>query len=335
MGLKIKQPGIHATIQDIGRTGAQKYGVVVGGVMDELSLRIGNILVQNNQNEAAIEIMFFGTSITFTADHVIAITGGNLHPMMNGALVPMWRPIYIKKSSTITFKGTAKGCFTYISIAGGFEIPKEMDSKSTFIKAGIGGYKGRALEKNDVLEVGSPNKASKIIMKALKQSSVNPKWYVNHTAFYGQSDEQVIRVLKGSEYDLFSEESQKIFKAEAYTLTTQADRMGYKFDGQTLKQSNPVNLLSEGVTYGTVQVPANGKPIILMADRQTTGGYPKIAQVITADLPKLAQVQPNSKVRFEIVSMLEAEKVLFAQEDRIKEISLGVYLKAKTGGILQ
>lgn len=335
MGLKIKQPGVHATIQDVGRTGAQKYGVVVGGVMDELSLRIGNILVQNNQNEAAIEVMFFGTSITFTENHVIAITGGDLQPMMNGVLVPMWRPIYIKKSSTITFKGTAKGCFAYISIAGGFEVPYKMNSKSTFTKAGIGGYKGRALDKNDVLEIGSPNKISKAIMKTLNKSPAHPKWYVNYATFYGQSDEQIIRVLKGSEYNLFSKESQKNFATEEYTLTTQADRMGYKFDGQTLKQSNPTDLLSEGVTYGTVQVPANGKPIILMADRQTTGGYPKIAQVITADLPKLAQVQPHSKVKFKIVSMLEAEKALFTQEDKIKEIISGVYLKAKTGGILQ
>lgn len=335
MGIKVKHPGVHATIQDTGRTGAQKYGVVVSGVMDKLSLRIGNILVHNDQNEAGIEVMFFGTSITFTEDHVIAITGGDLQPKMNGSLVPMWRPIYIEKSSTITFKGTAKGCFAYISIAGGFDIPKEIGSKSTFIRARIGGYKGRALEKEDMIDIGPQNKASEEMMSALKESSFHPKWHVNHSALYAYSDEQVIRVLKGSEYDLFSEESKQLFTSEPYTLTTQADRMGYKFDGQVLKQSNPVELLSEGVTHGTIQVPANGKPIILMADRQTTGGYPKIAQVITADLPRLAQVQPNSKIRFEIVSMLEAEKELFAQEDRIKEISLGVYLKTKTGGISQ
>lgn len=336
MAIRIEHPGVQATIQDLGRIGVQKYGISVSGVMDTLALRIANLLLYNNQNEAAIEVMFFGTSITFAEDQVIAITGGNLQPVIDGGIpAPMWRPILMKKGSNLTFKGSANGCFTYVAVAGGFSVQEQIGSKSTYIRAGIGGYKGRALQEGDEINIGGLNNKQKDMLKALRWADVYPTWYVNYPKVYPNTSSKTIRVLQGNEYSHFTEESQRSFSSESYTLTTQADRMGYKFTGKPLQRLISSEILSEGVTQGTIQVPENGQPIILMADRQTTGGYPKIGQVISADLPKLAQMQPNSKVSFRIVSMKEAERAFFAQENHIKDIALGIYLKMQTGGIAQ
>lgn len=335
MAIRIKHPGMQATIQDIGRIGAQQYGIVVSGAMDALSLQIGNALVNNEDGEAGIEVMFYGTTLECTEDHLISITGGDLHPMINGEEAPMWRPIVMKKGSVLTFKGPRRGLLAYISVAGGLDLPTEIGSKSTFSRAGIGGYKGRALHKGDVIEVAALSKRNKDILHAFQHACKSPTWYANHTRMIPRKETTTIRVLPGSEFDSFSEDSKEAFASETYTLTTAADRMGFTFDGKTLHQSTPAELLSEGVTYGTIQVPVSGKPIVLMAERQTTGGYPKIAQVITADLPKLAQLQPARTVRFAFVSMAEAEKELFAQNKRLKELKLGIYLKTTSGGIAQ
>lgn len=335
MTIKIKHPGVQATIQDFGRIGAQKYGIVVSGAMDKMSLRIGNILVHNVEHEAGIEVMFYGTTFECTEDLLIAITGGDLQPEMDGNAVPMWRPIFMKEGSTLTFKGPKSGLLAYVAIAGGIDVPEEIGSKSTFSQARIGGYKGRALQTGDELAVGLLSDTQDKVMQSLQKLHTHPTWYVNATKVFAGKKSEKIRVLKGSEYELFSEKSQTAFTTSTYTLTPQADRMGYTFSGDALRLSTWEELLSEGVTYGTIQVPASGKPIVLMAERQTTGGYPRIGQVITADLAKLAQLQPNSQVTFEIVSIEEAEKELFRLEAFIEELKLGIYLKTTTGGMAQ
>lgn len=325
MTIEIKSPGVHATIQDLGRIRTQKYGIPVSGAMDTFALRIANLLVQNEQEEACVEVMFYGTSVTFTDDHLIAITGGYLQPMINGKSVQMWRPIFVEKGSTLRFKGAKRGCFAYLAVAGGCNVPVEIGSKSTYTRANIGGIEGRALQKGDTIQTGTCSEKN-ADMKRVSLHASNT-WYVNQTLVYKWNPCVNIRIVKGSEYSAFTEDSVNALTSDTFTLTTQADRMGYTFDGAKLEKKQSEELLSEGVTFGTIQVPASGKPIILMADRQTTGGYFKIGQVISADLPKLAQLQPGNEVTFELVSVQEAENALFEIEEHITEVSIGIQLK--------
>lgn len=335
MSLKVVEPGLLATIQDLGRFGTQKYGIIVSGAMDTISLRIANLLIGNNEKEAGIEVTYYKTSFVFEQDHIIAITGGNLQPTIDNVYAPMWRPLLIKKGSTLKFNRAISGCRAYLAIAGGVSVPEELGSKSTYTRAGIGGYKGRALQKDDTLKIGCLSRTNQLFFKQLKSASPNVSWHVDYSTLFTFQKKEKIRVLKGNEFEHFNKETQQAFMTKTFTLTTQADRMGYKFEGPTLERTDSSEVLSAGVTYGTIQVPSNGQPIILMADRQTTGGYPKIGQVISADLPKLAQLQPTNKVNFESISIDQAEEELLYVEEIIKEIRLAIYLKAKTGGISQ
>lgn len=330
MSIQIIQPGLFASVQDLGRYGAQKYGISVSGAMDTLALRIANILVGNPENEATIEVTMYGAKFSFKNDHLIAITGGFLHPVIDGNSAPMWRPILVRKGETLSFQALQSGCRAYIAFAGGLNIPKVMGSKSTYQKAKIGGYQGRALQKGDVITCGEiSNTMAKTFMNYLKKTNRPFEWSVQYYHFYQFKKSQLIRVLKGSEYDRFTEKSKRTFVNETFTLTPKSDRLGQHFEGKKLQLKEQFELLSEGVTYGTIQVPASGKPIILMADRQTTGGYPKIAQVITVDLPKLAQLQPGNTVQFQFVSMSEAQQLLFEREKDIEKLKLAIQLKAE------
>lgn len=327
MSIHVLHPGLLTTIQDRGRFGSQKYGVIVSGAMDQLSHRIANMLVDNNENEATLEVTFFGTRLECKKDNLIAITGGDLQPTINGKKAPMWRPILLQKGERLHFSSARKGSRAYIAIAGGIDVPEVMGSKSTYIYAEMGGFNGRPLKKGDTLLSGKRSSVAERLIEHLKRDH-SVTWSVHSNHFFSFPKKQTIRVLKGSEFDRFTEESKQAFTSDYFKVTTDADRMGYQLTGETLHLLEPINMLSEGVTYGTIQVPTSGQLIILMADRQTTGGYPKIAQVITADLPKLAQLQPNDDIEFSIVNMDEAEHALFQQEKDLRELALAIQFKA-------
>lgn len=328
MSIKVHHPGLLTTIQDLGRFGSQKFGVLVSGAMDPISLRIANLLVGNNEGEGALEITLFGTTLEFETDELVAITGGDLQPTIDGKDAPMWRPVLIRKGSILKFKSAIYGCRAYVAFAGGIDVPEVMGSKSTYLRAGIGGLHGRALQKGDVFESGNLNTLSRAFVHQLERLTSHFTWSVNYRDFITFNKTQTIRVLRGAEFERFDKASQQTFFSNHYTLTTQADRMGYRLEGESLNLSEQFELLSEGVTYGTIQVPSNGKPIILMVDRQTTGGYPKIGQVISIDLPCLAQMQPNANIEFKEVSLEQAEFELIMQEQMIRKLSLGIRFKA-------
>ncbi|WP_458413217.1 biotin-dependent carboxyltransferase family protein [Schinkia sp. CFF1] len=328
MSVKVLHPGLSTTIQDLGRFGSQKFGVIVSGAMDSISLRIANLLIGNSEGEGALEITLFGTTLEFQSEQLIAITGGNLQPTIDGEEAPMWRPILIRKGSILKFKSAITGCRAYVAFAGGIQVPEVMGSKSTYLRAEIGGFHGRALQKGDEFSFGSYTHIALSFVGQLEKMNRHFPWSVNYKEFFSFKQTQTIRVLRGSEYHRFDESSQQTFFSEPYTLTTQADRMGYRLEGKALSLAEKFELLSEGVTYGTIQVPSNGQPIILMADRQTTGGYPKIGQVISADLPKLAQLQPKAKILFKVVSIEQAENELIEKEIILNELAMGIRMKA-------
>ncbi len=319
--LIIEKPGLLTSIQDLGRCGFKKYGIITGGAMDPVSYRMANLLVQNEENEPTIEMTLYGPTIRFLENTIIALCGGNLSPSLNGRPMQMACPIHIQKGDVLTFGQPKTGCRAYLAIRGGIKIQKVMGSYSTYLRAQIGGFKGRSLQKGDQLEYVPVNQESDVI---------STKWFASGMHIESSGAKKV-RVLKGRHFEEFTNRSIDTFSKESYTISPQSDRMGYRLDGTLLELSESKEIISEAVTFGTIQVPANGKPIILMADSQTIGGYPKIAEVISADLPVVAQAKPGDSLQFEFVTLDEAQRLYLDQEKEMKIIKRGIEMKFKKG----
>lgn len=326
MSIEIVKPGMLTTIQDIGRRGYQKYGVIESGAMDSFALKAANLLVGNDRIEAAIEITILGPTITFHEEAVIAVCGGDFSPSIDGQSVPLWRAVLVKKGSTLTFGSAKSNIRAYLAVAGGLDLPYEMDSYSTYLRAEIGGYEGRALGKGDQIAIRKGRHVRNDIVSSMTGnepfSVITPA--ISYSTRPRYSDHPVIRVMKGSEFDLFSTESKKSLFSGVFKVLPQSDRMGYRLEGPELMLIKPQEMLSEAVAFGTVQVPANGQPIVLMADHQTTGGYPKIAQVISVDLPILAQLNFGSEVSFKEVTLEEAQDLYIKREMDLRLIKHGI-----------
>lgn len=316
MGIKVIKGGMLTTVQDLGRTGYRKDGIIVSGAMDRLALETGNLLIGNPADEAGLECTLLGPRLFFETDQLIAITGGNLSPMIDGLPVKMWRPVFVAKGAVLSFGPAIKGCRTYLTVFGGFDLPEVLGSHSTYIKAGFGGYKGRALKSEDKLP----------FKKTYKHTGENFNWSAD-LKLYPDLDDHEIRVMKGPEFDLFNSQSSAALFNDGYVISKAADRMGYRLEGPALQMSKPKEMLSSAVTFGTVQVTPDGGAILLMADHQTTGGYPRILQVITADLTKLAQMQSGQQIQFKLVTLEEARLALLQREKQLKQLKQTITLK--------
>jgi antagonist of KipI len=326
VSLRVIKPGLLTSIQDLGRKGFQQHGVIVSGAMDTYSLRIANMLVGNKEGEAALEITLMGPTLKIEKNCLIAITGGNLSPTIDSQTVPMWKPVYVKKGTILRFEGCKSGCRSYLSVAGGYAISTVMNSKSTYLRGEIGGYKGRALKVDDVVDF---NVTSTILNnREFKEAFTAPKWFVNDKEFM-PSRMPAIRFIDGSQSDYFTDSSKVSFTENLFKVSNQSDRMGYRISGPLLELNEKRELLSEAVTNGSVQVPPDGNPIILLADSQTTGGYPKIAQVITADLPMIAQIKPGESIQFSRVTLKEAEQLFLQKEQQLNELKVSISLALK------
>ncbi|MTH52844.1 5-oxoprolinase/urea amidolyase family protein [Bacillus mangrovi] len=328
MSLQILQSGLFSTIQDLGRTGYQKYGVIKSGAMDMYAHRMANMLTGNPESSATIEMTLLGPTIEFTEDVLIALTGGNLSPKINSQPIPMWRPVFVKAGAKLEFGAPVSGCRTYMAAAGGYDIEPQLGSRSTYVKAGIGGLNGRPLKEKDILKVNPSPLLDQLAGKAQDVSVLPAKWHVkpNYT-----ENGKIIQYIEGREYSWFSEEAHKAFNEEEFALTSQSDRMGFRIEGPSLTLKENRELLSEAVGFGTIQVPSGGQPIILMADHQTTGGYPKIGQVIAESLPILAQRKPGERIRFEKTSIQHALDLLLKKEKELEFIRKMIQLKFREG----
>jgi antagonist of KipI len=316
--IEIVKPGLLTTIQDKGRKGYQQYGISVSGVMDPFAHRIANILVGNGEDESTIEMTLQGPTIKFHCSAVISICGGDLMPEIDGNPVSNWSRIFIKKGSKVTFKGSKQGCRAYLAIAGGMEITKWLGSGSTYLKANIGGLHGMSLKKGDQIQL----KQQYDINSQLKHVKTSSNF------FHFNYDHQ-IRVIKGTQYHLFHDGSIEKFFNSKYEISPQSDRMGYRLLGEKLRLKKSHEMISEPVSIGTIQVPSDGMPILLMADRQTVGGYPKIANVISVDIPKLAQLKPGDKIQFKLISLKEAHRLLIEREKQIQILKAGLFVRDK------
>lgn len=307
MGFLVEQAGLLTTIQDAGRTGFQQYGVPQSGAVDRWALSTANLLVDNDPGEGALEITILGPRLVFDQDACIALTGGNLSPTLNGSPLPMNRAISVAQGSVLAFGPCRSGCRAYLAVGGGLEVPLVMDSRSTYLKAALGGIDGRALRAGDRIGFRAPRST----LPALERRTVP-------TLEYPQ--EVVLRAVPGPHEDRFTRHGLDTFWNTVFTLGKEFDRMGCRLEGEQIQLAGDGNILSDGVAFGTVQVPESGQPIVMLADRQTTGGYPQIAVVITADLPLIAQCKGGSRVRFQPVTVEQGQQAYCAQQQRLAQL---------------
>ena len=293
--IKVLKAGLCVTIQDIGRIGYQQFGIPVSGVMDEYAFTVANYILGNDKNNAVFEIPFMGPSLQFDFDVSIAITGATIQAKINDRDVFMWQSINVKKGDILEI-GSAKGGFrSYLAIAGEIDVPVVMGSKSTLLKSKLGGFEGRQLKVGDIIKIKNPRTLT-------KRKNLERKYIPEY------KHEIDVRIVLGPQDDYFEKESIEKLFLSSYQVTKDADRMGIRLNGEVIKHKDKADIISDAAVFGSIQIPGNGQPIILLADRQTTGGYTKIGTVIKADLPKLAQVLPNDKINFIKIDIAEAQK---------------------------
>lgn len=307
-GIKIRNGGALTTIQDQGRYGAQEAGFGPSGVMDRRAFRIANALLGNKETEAMLEATLLGPEIEFTETDCFVLTGADMGATLDGVPVAGYRVLTAQKGSILKLGFAKEGVRGYIAFAGGLKVPEIMGSKSTSLKVKLGGMEGRKLEAGD--EIPFLNPVAKL--RHLERRSIS------HSA--ESRKEWKIRVVLGLQKDYFTDEGIEAFFSTPYTILPESDRMGYRLEGIPVTCKETVDIISDATVPGAIQIPASGKPIILMADRQTTGGYAKLGAVITADLSVLAQAAPGNKLLFEQVSVEEAQKVLKTERDELKKL---------------
>ena len=309
--LEIQEPGLQTTVQDGGRYGYQRYGVPVSGAMDLFALRAANILIGNDDGDAGLEMTALGPKIRFAVDTCIAVTGANLSPTLDGSPLPMWETVEVAEGSVLAFGRAQDGLRAYLTVPGGIDVPQVMGSRSTYLKGGFGGFQGRALHAGDVLSTLAPGRERGFAKRRLARGASRPT--------YGNSHD--LRVVLGPQQSAFTAEAISTFLGSTYTVSMDSDRMGSRLEGPTVEHAAGADIVSDGTPLGAVQVPGAGTPIILLADRGVTGGYAKIATVISTDIGKLGQAMPGDTVTFSSVSIEEAQSVYRTQEYAIRAIA--------------
>lgn len=295
MGFIVENPGVLTTIQDGGRYGYEQFGMSPAGPMDERAFRTANILAGNPEGESALEATVLGPALRFDQDNVIAVTGADMGPALNGQPCPMYQAVAVKAGDRLTLGAARTGCRAYISFAGGLDVPPVMGSRATALQNKVGGFQGRKLAKGDSLGFRAPNPGL-----ALPRTAPVP-------APAGR--ETVIRVVLGPQDDAFTEEGVKTFLSQPYTVSKDFDRMGCRLEGPVIQHKTDGNIISDGMVTGAIQVPTSGQPIIMLAERQTVGGYTKIAAVIAADLPLAGQRKAGDVIRFQAVTVEQAHRL--------------------------
>ena len=305
---EVIEPGILTTIQDLGRYGFSQFGVPPSGALDSFSFRAGNLLVGNLEEKACLETALMGLKLMALKEVVISITGGDLCPTLNGEPLTMWRTHLLVEGDVIHFKKVRAGCRAYLAVAGGFVVPRIMGSSSTYLSGRFGGLEGRKLKRGDILY-------SLDISCSLNKLGL--RFPIDWVSF--PEKKVSLRVIPGPQDDHFTEEGFQTFCSSPYHVTPQCDRMGIRLEGPRIERRPDVeeSIISEGLVAGAIQVPGDGNPIIILTEL-VTGGYTKIATIISTDLPRVAQLKPGDQVRFLPISIERAHDLLREQEERLK-----------------
>ncbi len=296
--LRVERPGLLTTLQDFGRRGYRSLGISVGGAMDRFAFEAANRLVGNATGDAALEVTLIGPQLTALRDCLIALTGADLNPRLNGEPISMWTTLQLRENDKLGFGGRRKGARTYIAIAGGFSGDRWLGSMSTSLLVGRGGVNGRSLRIGDELSIaGLPSRP--VALARQLTDDRRPK--------YLGPGVSVLHAIPGPQFDWLAPESRDVFFSQVYEVSPASDRMGYRLEGKPVAITGP-ELLSFGLAFGCVQMPWIGQPILLMADHQTAGGYPVVAGVTRADLTVAAQLVPGDRVRFKPTTLPEARR---------------------------
>ncbi|MGC2235177.1 MAG: biotin-dependent carboxyltransferase family protein [Pyrinomonadaceae bacterium] len=320
MSIQILKSGILTTVQDLGRTNFRRFGINPNGVMDTTAARLINILLGNRENEAVLEMHFPAPEILFESDAFFAVGGADFSAKLNDLQLENWRPYFAERKSILRFPEKTSGNRAYFSIKGGFEIEKWLGSASTNLKAKIGGCGGRALQKDDRL--------------LFKQRTINNEQRTNikisraMLPFYSRFP--TVRVIAGAEFELLTAQSRENFLHEDFVISPNSDRMGFRLRGEPIELSDKKELISSAVNFGAIQLLPDGQIIILMADHQTSGGYPRIGNVISVDLPLPAQLGAGDKVAFHLISIEEAENLTLEFEKNLNLLKIAVNFTTET-----
>jgi antagonist of KipI len=331
MMLEVVSGGPQTTVQDLGRPGYLHTGMPPSGAFDSFSLRVANLLVGNNPGgrylvgrdpgDAGLEVLLLGCRLQATADHVIAVTGGDLNPTLNDAPLPMWRSILVRPGDMIAFTAPRHGVRAYLAVAGGIDVPPFLGSRATNVRAAVGGIEGRGLKSGDQIQVGTPAKPTSAVVGRSWPEEARP----------AQGSPWVVRVVLGPQDELFTPESVETFLNVDWKLSPISDRMGCRYIGPKLEflprpdylieqaGSDPSNIVDDGTPLGGIQVPSGLEPIVMGADVPSFGGYAKIATVISSDIGVVGQGKPGDIVRFRAVSVAEAEEIGLAKEALLTE----------------
>ena len=333
MTAEVIRAGLFTTVQDQGRFGLQHIGVPASGAMDAYALQIANCLVGNDANAAALEITITGPVLKFSEDTLVALSGAEIEPVVDGKAVPMNRPVWIASGRRLSFGRCVAGCRAYLAFAGGVDVAPVLGSRSTYVRAALGGIAGRALKAGDRIATGANGitlcESVRDSARLQQDGFAAPRWSVQAGFERLQLRPQRIRLVAGRHWSVLPAGMQEQFTSATFRVGSSSDRMGYRLEGVGLESGEGGDIASEAVAFGTIQLPPDGNPIVLMADRQTIGGYPRLGEVASADLPLLAQLKPGDALRFERIALADAQRLAHAQAAALKQMRVSVAANLK------
>ena len=320
MNAVVTRAGFLTSVQDLGRTGLRQFGVSTSGALDSFGLRVANLLVGNDEGAAGLEITLGGLQLRFEDERIVAWCGGEFDVQIGSRALPAGHVAHLQAGDELKFGRAQIGCRCWLAISGGIDVPHVLRSRSADLRANFGGLEGRALRDEDVIPLskwpGSPTPATAI-----------SSWSAPHDWVSPARRGPILRFIRGIDWERFNASTLQRFTSEAFTVSPDSDRMGVRLDGPELKREDKTDLISEAVAPGTIQVPPSGKPILLLGDCQTIGGYPKIAHVITVDLGVAAQLRAGDGVRFSEVSLQDAHRLLIERERDLARFRIGLSLQ--------
>ncbi len=331
MTVRVVRSGLLTTVQDLGRSGLQHLGIVPCGAMDPVAHRLANALVGNSATAATLECTVLGPELVFSRDSLVALYGATFEARIGGVPFPKNRPVLVSAGSVLATGTAVRGARAYLAIAGGFTVPQALGSRSTYVPAGFGGLSGRALKAGDVIPCAPDvRELSEARFKRIARNGSQSltgfrtvRWSAAELTLPYEGS-LAVRALEGRHYGQFDAASHAAFFGEAWRVSPDSNRMGYRLTGPRLTRTRAVEILSEPTCLGTVQVPNDGTPIALMADHQTTGGYPKIAEIAGVDIPGLAQLAPGGRLRFVRCTLEEAQAARRVARERFRSVSQAV-----------
>jgi antagonist of KipI len=322
MTATVTRAGFLTSVQDLGRTGVREFGVSLGGALDSFALRVANLLVGNDEGAAGLEITFGGLQLRFNDERIVAWCGGEFDVHVGSTALPVGHAYFVSTGDQLKFGSPKIGCRSWLAISGGISLPPVLGSRSTDLRANFGGLEGRALRDGDQLRLGDSRRS-----QIAATEGISP-WTAPHAWVSPAKRDPILRFVRGIDSSRFDDLTIQRFTNHEFSPSPDSDRMGVRLDGPELKPLDNVDLISEAVAPGTIQVPPGGKPILLLGDCQTIGGYPKIAHVITVDLGIAAQLRAGDRVRFSEVSLADAHRFLLEHERELELFRIGLSLQS-------